>query len=88
MHWNLITAVGIIGGVLVTASLIPQFVKVLKSRSARDLSFLMFFMFFVGEIFWCFYAGYREDWVLLVFKIMSGILAMGILVGIWYFSTS
>lgn len=79
------TTVGILGGILVTGSLVPQLVKLVRSRSGADLSFSMFLLFALGEVLWSLYAGNRRDWILMTFKIASCLLAIAILAGILSF---
>jgi MtN3 and saliva related transmembrane protein len=86
MHTTSTNAMGLIGGILVTGSLIPQVVKVYWTHSAGDLSTWTFALFALGEAFWCYYAGDRSDWILLTFKILSGLLAAMILLGIVLYS--
>jgi MtN3 and saliva related transmembrane protein len=74
--------IGILGGILVTASLIPQLVKILVKKSSGDVSAITFCMFALGEALWSYYAGNRQDWILLAFRIISGLLAIAILVAV------
>jgi MtN3 and saliva related transmembrane protein len=85
-HTTAINTLGIVGGILVSGSLVPQLVKVFRTRSAGDLSSWTFAIFALGELLWCCYAGDHRDWILLTFKIISGLLAAGILLGILLYS--
>lgn len=44
--------VGTMAAVLSTISFVPQVVKVWRTRSARDLSLIMYLMFWVGIFLW------------------------------------
>lgn len=46
---------GSIAGILTTISFFPQVYKTFKSKSAKDLSLLMFSLFTLGIIFWLVY---------------------------------
>ena len=52
---NFIDAVGLIAGVLTPIAFLPQLVKTWKSKSADDVSLLMFILFISGVILWCVY---------------------------------
>ncbi|HMK56177.1 MAG TPA: SemiSWEET transporter [Dissulfurispiraceae bacterium] len=46
---------GYIAGALTTMSLIPQVIKMWKTKSARDVSLVMFLIFVVGISLWIAY---------------------------------
>ncbi|MFP4012691.1 MAG: SemiSWEET transporter [Chitinispirillaceae bacterium] len=50
--WELI---GLAAGVLTTVSFLPQVIKTYKSRSAKDLSLVMFSLFTLGVLMWLVY---------------------------------
>lgn len=50
--WELI---GLAAGVLTTVSFLPQVIKTYKSRSAKDLSLIMFSLFTLGVLMWLVY---------------------------------
>ncbi|HMK60433.1 MAG TPA: SemiSWEET transporter [Dissulfurispiraceae bacterium] len=50
-----ITILGYIAGALTTMSLIPQMLKMWKTKSARDVSLGMFLIFVVGISLWITY---------------------------------
>ncbi|MBM3248845.1 MAG: hypothetical protein FJZ10_05460 [Candidatus Omnitrophica bacterium] len=62
--------VGIIAGALCTISFIPQIVKIIKTRQAKDLSLLTFSIFALGVLFWFIYG--------IMIKELPVILANGI----------
>ncbi len=47
--------IGIIAGTLCTISFIPQIVKIIKTRQAKDLSLLTFSIFALGVFLWFIY---------------------------------
>lgn len=47
--------VGILAGALCTISFIPQIVKIIKTRQAKDLSLLTFSIFALGVFLWFIY---------------------------------
>jgi MtN3 and saliva related transmembrane protein len=74
---------GTIGGVLMTLALLPQLIKLYRTRSAKDLSAWSYILYAVGILFWCFYGISRQDWLFSIFKLIGAVLAVVILVGIW-----
>ncbi|MCX8028763.1 MAG: SemiSWEET transporter [Brevinematales bacterium] len=55
MERILIELLGITAGTFTTTSFIPQLVKILKTKSARDLSLVMFVVFTIGILLWLIY---------------------------------
>jgi len=47
--------IGTLAGVLTTIAFIPQVAKTWKTRSARDISLLMFLLFSTGVLLWLIY---------------------------------
>lgn len=54
-HMDSITLLGYVAGFLTSLALLPQVVKIYKSRSARDISSVMFAIFCIGIILWIIY---------------------------------
>jgi len=52
---NFTILVGIVGSTLTTSSLIPQIVKIWKTKSAKDLSFWTYIVLGVGAFLWVVY---------------------------------
>ena len=52
---DLVQLIGLTAGVLTTISFLPQVIKTWKSKSANDLSLLMFSMFCTGILMWLIY---------------------------------
>lgn len=48
----IIELIGTLAALLSTISFVPQVVKVWRTRSARDLSLIMYLMFWVGIFLW------------------------------------
>lgn len=56
MEW-----VGIIAGVLTSASLLPQFVKLIKTKKAEDLSMFFLLLLTSGVAMWVWYGFIKQD---------------------------
>ncbi|HZL25671.1 MAG TPA: SemiSWEET transporter [Acidobacteriaceae bacterium] len=50
-----VNLIGYVAAALTTISFLPQLVRVVKLRSARDISLGMFLIFSVGTLFWFLY---------------------------------
>ncbi len=50
-----VETLGLLAGLLTTIAFIPQLVKTWKSKSADDVSLLMFLLFMSGVLIWCIY---------------------------------
>jgi MtN3 and saliva related transmembrane protein len=80
MNSNFITMIGIIAGTLTTISLLPQLLKTLKTKSAKDLSSLMLIILCIGVILWITYGIIRKDTPLVLANSITLIIALIILV--------
>ena len=55
---QLAESLGLVGGALVTFSMIPQIVRVFKLKSAREISLLFTTLLCLGMVFWVAYGVY------------------------------
>ncbi|MFM9836743.1 MAG: SemiSWEET transporter [Cyclobacteriaceae bacterium] len=55
MQTNHIELIGLVAGGLTTISFLPQVIKTWKSKSAKDLSLVMFTLFCLGIVLWLIY---------------------------------
>ncbi|HAT03489.1 MAG TPA: hypothetical protein DCS29_01790 [Candidatus Magasanikbacteria bacterium] len=73
--------IGLLAGVLTTASLVPQVLKVYKTRLTRDVSLAWTGMLTVGIFFWLMYGLILRD-IPLIFANVSGfIFSLAVLIG-------
>jgi MtN3 and saliva related transmembrane protein len=54
LAWS-VELIGMGAAVLTTGAMLPQALKVWRSKSARDLSLIMYLMFWVGVALWVVY---------------------------------
>lgn len=66
-----IILVGLVAGALTTSSSIPQVVKILQTRSARDVSALFFVLMAAGMLLWLLYGLARADIALVLWNTVS-----------------
>jgi MtN3 and saliva related transmembrane protein len=72
-------AIGLLAGLLTTVSLVPQVLKIWKSRSAKDVSLKMFAAFSVGVALWLAYGLLQKELPMILWNGVSLILATAIL---------
>jgi MtN3 and saliva related transmembrane protein len=76
---DLTAGIGLLAGLLTTASLIPQALKIWKSKSAKDISLKMFAAFSVGVGLWLLYGILQKELPIIVWNAVSLVLAGAIL---------
>ena len=77
---SLTTVMGYFAGFLTTISFLPQVVKTWKSRSASDLSLVMFSVFTVGVIFWLVYGFLIQETPIIFWNSVTLVLVLAILI--------
>jgi MtN3 and saliva related transmembrane protein len=76
---DLTTILGTVAGVLTTAAFVPQVVKTWRTRSARDISGVMFAAFSVGVALWIVYGVLVRAAPVIVANGVTLVLALAIL---------
>jgi MtN3 and saliva related transmembrane protein len=74
------TYCGMVAGTLTTISFVPQLVKVLETKSAKDISTGMFLIFCTGTGLWLTYGLLLRDGPIIISNSVTLILAMSILI--------
>lgn len=80
MQQNTIDFIGYVAATCTTLSFLPQLVRVLRLRSARDISMGMFLIFSVGTALWLIYGLFVHSKPVIVANAVTFVLAMSILV--------
>ena len=75
-----ITVVGLIAATFTTIALLPQLMKVWKTKSTRDISTGMFTLYSSGLFLWFIYGVYINDLPLILANSLAFIQALIILV--------
>lgn len=70
---------GLTAGTFTTVSFLPQVIKTWKSRSAKDLSLIMFLLFTAGIALWLVYGIMINDLPVIASNIITLVLAGTIL---------
>jgi MtN3 and saliva related transmembrane protein len=70
---------GITAGAMTTGSIVPQVLKIVQSKSARDVSTLFFVIMAGGMLLWLVYGFLRSDMVIMLWNGLSLSLTLIIL---------
>lgn len=65
------TIVGYLGGALIIISLLPQLIKIIKTKSAKDIALETYLLLIVAESLWIFYGFLKNDIEIIVTNIVS-----------------
>ena len=76
---NAITIIGLIAALFTTVSLLPQLIKVYKTKSTKDISTGMFTLFGSGVLLWFVYGVFVNDLPIIVANSLAFIQAAVIL---------
>lgn len=63
--------IGLAAGALTTGSSIPQIVKIVQTKSSKDVSTLFFMFMAVGMSLWLIYGLFREDFAIVLWNLIS-----------------
>ena len=77
---QVVNLVGYAAATLTTISFVPQVVRVIKLRSARDVSLGMFVIFSTGTFLWLVYGVLLHGWPLIAANGLTFVLSMTILI--------
>ncbi len=72
--------VGTIGGTLGVVLFLPQLIKTLKTKSAKDLSFITYLLILVNVSFWVYYGILTQNHVIAIPNTIGAIISCIMLV--------
>jgi MtN3 and saliva related transmembrane protein len=75
-----VQALGFAAAFCTTAAFVPQLVRVLRLRSARDVSFPTFLMFSIGVFLWLLYGFYIDSKPVIASNSVTLVLSVSILI--------
>jgi len=78
MNW--ISVIGTVAAVLTTAASLPQAVKIIRTKSVKDISALTYTLLFIGLALWTIYGILKSDWPIIVCNGISALISGIILV--------
>lgn len=70
---------GIVAGAMTTGSIVPQVLRILQSKSSRDVSTLFFLFMSEGMLLWLAYGILRSDLIIVLWNSISLSLSLAIL---------
>lgn len=79
MQHSAVDLIGYFAATCTTLSFLPQLIRVLKLRSARDISLGMFLVFSFGTVLWLAYGVAIHSWPVMVANAVTLVLALSIL---------
>ena len=75
-----IDGIGYAAATMTTVSFLPQLIRVVRLRSAREISLLMFLVFSAGTFSWMVYGLLTHSMPVVVANVVTFVLSMSILV--------
>ena len=73
-------SLGLVAGTLTSIAFVPQLLKVWASKSAKDISYIMFILFICGVLLWVIYGWGIHSFPVILFNIITFMLGLAILV--------
>ena len=75
-----IEMIGLLAASLTTAAYLPQVVKVLKDKSAKDISLSMYLVMFTGVVLWLVYGLYHNSAPIIFANVITSVLTLAVIV--------
>lgn len=72
--------IGLLAATLTTAAYLPQVVKVLRDKSAKDISLSMYLVMFTGVVLWLVYGLYHNSAPIIFANIITSVLTLAVIV--------
>jgi MtN3 and saliva related transmembrane protein len=88
MVYNLIIAdiIGIIAGLLIILSFIPQLVTIVRNKSAKDISVLMYIVLLLAQILWLVYGILKNDLQVTITNAITAVITILVICFSVYFN--
>jgi MtN3 and saliva related transmembrane protein len=74
-----IEVIGMIAGTLTTIAFVPQVLRIYRTKSARDVSYLTFGIFSVGVVLWLIYGLLIRSPAIIASNVITLLLATAVL---------
>ena len=72
--------IGVLAGICTTGSLLPQLIKTIRTRNAKDISLLMYVFLTIGVLLWVIYGFRLKEFPIIIANGTSLILTVSVLV--------
>ena len=66
--------IGVVASILTALASLPQLIKLIKDKKAKDVSPGMFIVLTVGVAFWIYYGTLLKDWIIIISNTVSLII--------------
>ncbi len=86
-QFTYIDIIGILAGLLIIISFIPQIVTIIKHRRARDISISMYILLLIAQILWIVYGVLKSDLQIIVTNTTTAFLTILIIAFSSYFNS-
>lgn len=80
MQFDLAEAIGLVAGAIGSCAFAPQAWKILKDKSAEDVSFVTYAMICSGAILWAIYGFLRQSPAIILWNLVAISLAGAVLI--------
>lgn len=80
--------VGILSGVLTSASMVPQLVKIIREKKAEAISYFMLCMLLAGVASWVWYGILKKDYPIIITNLFSFLVNTLIVIFSYRYKTS
>jgi MtN3 and saliva related transmembrane protein len=70
------TITGVIASVLTASALLPQLIKVARTKKSNDISYIMLAVIIAGDSGWVYYGILKNDWIIIIANIVSLLLTI------------
>lgn len=77
---TLVTAIGLAAGTLTTSALVPQAVKIWKTKSAKDISLLTMITMSLGIVLWIVFGILKSEIAIILPNAVALVVALTILI--------
>jgi MtN3 and saliva related transmembrane protein len=72
-------SIGLLAGIFTTGSLLPQLIKTLRTRNAKDVSLLMYVFLTIGVLLWVIYGVRLGEYPIIIANGTSLLLTVSIM---------
>ncbi len=76
---DIVTIIGLIAAAFTTIALLPQLIKIVKTKSTKDISLGMFMFYCGGVLLWFVYGVFRNDFAIMLANSLAFVQALVIL---------
>jgi MtN3 and saliva related transmembrane protein len=75
-QFTYIDIIGIIAGILIIISFIPQLITIIKNKSAKDVSVPMYLILLIAQILWMVYGILKFDLQIIVTNAITSLMTI------------